>query len=411
MRSSSLLFLLLSAACTPSEGREAGECSDAADNDGDGLYDCDDPDCAGSPDCDEADTDTDADGDTDTDADADGDADTDTAEPSCEISIEETRPRDGAADAYYRADIEFWLDDAIPGAPSISLEGPAGVVAGSTLLSEDRELVWFEPSAPLAPLSRYTATLAYCGSGRASVSFTTSELGQPCTVSLEGRSYVLDLGDARFLEPAGIGELIGEFMTNEGVLGVADERGSSLDLIVGMSEEGSRPAVQDLCTQTLDSTCTWDRAPFFEYGPVDTTYTSAGTSFTIMDLHLAGTFAPDGSWLGGGEIALVLDMREWVDLIEEVESAADMCNLSASFGAPCQACQDGAEYCLPLLVDGILGEESSGTSVESVPASGHPECDGTTSCMGCASGGRLLPTTRAMLLACLALLGLRRRQG
>lgn len=33
------------------EGDMAGECSDRADNDRDGLYDCADPDCAGSPDC------------------------------------------------------------------------------------------------------------------------------------------------------------------------------------------------------------------------------------------------------------------------------------------------------------------------------------------------------------------------
>ncbi len=33
------------------EGDQAGECTDGADNDRDGLYDCDDPDCAGSPDC------------------------------------------------------------------------------------------------------------------------------------------------------------------------------------------------------------------------------------------------------------------------------------------------------------------------------------------------------------------------
>jgi alpha-tubulin suppressor-like RCC1 family protein len=36
----------------PSEGDDPGECSDFADNDEDGLFDCDDPDCAGSPDCD-----------------------------------------------------------------------------------------------------------------------------------------------------------------------------------------------------------------------------------------------------------------------------------------------------------------------------------------------------------------------
>ena len=36
------------------EGDEAGECSDGADNDLDGLYDCDDPDCEPAPDCQDA---------------------------------------------------------------------------------------------------------------------------------------------------------------------------------------------------------------------------------------------------------------------------------------------------------------------------------------------------------------------
>ena len=35
------------------EGNEPGECGDGADNDGDGLFDCDDPDCAGAPACEE----------------------------------------------------------------------------------------------------------------------------------------------------------------------------------------------------------------------------------------------------------------------------------------------------------------------------------------------------------------------
>ncbi|MFH1467780.1 MAG: hypothetical protein ABIO70_25565 [Pseudomonadota bacterium] len=43
--------LLLLSACRHTEGMEPGECADAADNDGDGLYDCDDPDCSGAPDC------------------------------------------------------------------------------------------------------------------------------------------------------------------------------------------------------------------------------------------------------------------------------------------------------------------------------------------------------------------------
>ena len=62
------------------EGTEAGDCSDGADNDADGLFDCNDDGCTGAPDCidiPEPDADADADADADTDADADADADTD----------------------------------------------------------------------------------------------------------------------------------------------------------------------------------------------------------------------------------------------------------------------------------------------------------------------------------------------
>ena len=55
------------------EGDEPGECDDGADNDQDGLFDCDDPDCAGAPVCDEGDDDT---GDDDTGDDDTGDDDT-----------------------------------------------------------------------------------------------------------------------------------------------------------------------------------------------------------------------------------------------------------------------------------------------------------------------------------------------
>ncbi|HCP48039.1 MAG TPA: hypothetical protein DIU15_18515, partial [Deltaproteobacteria bacterium] len=50
-----LVALLLVWACPspdpPVEGDEPGECSDRADNDVDGLFDCLDTDCVGSPDC------------------------------------------------------------------------------------------------------------------------------------------------------------------------------------------------------------------------------------------------------------------------------------------------------------------------------------------------------------------------
>lgn len=59
------------------EGANPGECADDADNDGDGLFDCDDTDCVLASSCStpigDSDADTDADSDADSDADADGD--------------------------------------------------------------------------------------------------------------------------------------------------------------------------------------------------------------------------------------------------------------------------------------------------------------------------------------------------
>jgi len=65
------------------EGQNPGDCQDGADNDMDGLFDCDDDTCAGSPDCASGDDDTSGGGDDDTsgggDDDTSGSGDDDTS--------------------------------------------------------------------------------------------------------------------------------------------------------------------------------------------------------------------------------------------------------------------------------------------------------------------------------------------
>jgi len=51
-------FLALGASCGEHEGDQPGECTDGADNDRDGFFDCDDQDCVFAPDCDEDQDDT-----------------------------------------------------------------------------------------------------------------------------------------------------------------------------------------------------------------------------------------------------------------------------------------------------------------------------------------------------------------
>lgn len=56
-----LFILFLACAPTTEEGRSPGDCTDGADNDGDGAFDCNDSGCTASPDC-QAAADADADG-------------------------------------------------------------------------------------------------------------------------------------------------------------------------------------------------------------------------------------------------------------------------------------------------------------------------------------------------------------
>ena len=138
----SLLFFL---ACGQVEGDDAGECSDGADNDLDGQFDCDDEGCFSSPDCStegDADTDADADGDTDadadgdTDADTDSDADTDTGLPPgtwCDDADADGFGDPSACDEYQNQpsgtvanndDCDDRYDDVYPGAPETCDQDP-----------------------------------------------------------------------------------------------------------------------------------------------------------------------------------------------------------------------------------------------------------------------------------------------
>ena len=92
------------------EGDDAGECSDGADNDRDGLYDCEDDDCAGAPDCAGGDDD-DATGDDD---DATGDDDDSTAGDDDDTGDDDDAT---ASDAYIYAHTATSLYSVNPDSP------------------------------------------------------------------------------------------------------------------------------------------------------------------------------------------------------------------------------------------------------------------------------------------------------
>ena len=118
--------------CGQYEGDEGGECTDLADNDQDGLFDCDDEGCANSPEC----TETDADGDSDTDSDTDTDVQKD-SDGDGYLDHEDCGPNDPqvnpGADEVCGNGVDDDCDGTANGCADWSLRG--GVSGRGTLLA------------------------------------------------------------------------------------------------------------------------------------------------------------------------------------------------------------------------------------------------------------------------------------
>ncbi len=125
-----LLSGLLLAACANVEGDAVGECSDGADNDRDGRYDCQDPDCFASPSCAGDDDDVTADDDdaTSDDDDATSDDDDDaTSDDDDDTSPGDDDDTSGAIDVVGTASFVVVTED-LPMFEEIECEGEAAGV-------------------------------------------------------------------------------------------------------------------------------------------------------------------------------------------------------------------------------------------------------------------------------------------
>jgi hypothetical protein len=295
----------------------------------------------------------------------------DSAEPgetnnTCAVTAAAEYPIDGQPDAYYRSNIEFELSDADSSA-SVSLADASGTaVDGTSSLADDDELVIFTPAAPLSPSTDYVATLTWCG-GEQSISFTTSALGTPTSDDLTGKTYNIDITSGRFVEPAGVGDLIGGLLENSILFGVTEVTDSTIAFRGAISETGNTN--QDVCTPSLNDFPAADFSdPYFELAANELNLSVAGFDINIDAINISGTFAADGSYFGGGELSGELDARDigplLADQLDDTSPGA-ICDLLIGFGVVCSPCSsDGESYCATLKVDQLVGTEQSGEVAE-----------------------------------------------
>lgn len=298
-------------------------------------------------------------------------ADTDDTGPAlCDVTLDATQPASGAADAYHRSPIEFFLSDPDPTA---TVTAP---VAGTTAVEDGGQRIVFTPDEPLASSTAYTFTLNYCG-GSVDLEFTTSSLGSsPLPVDLTGKTWAVWLADGRPVGRDGVGRVLVSHVTSQVLVGVtAHDRGT---LALRLAQDTARDGVQNYCVAT-DRFDTVDFAedPYFAAtgGALDLMAGDVPMRFERFDLD--ATVSPDGTYFAGGRLFATVDTRGMDALLDGTEGPATFCDLAAGMGSACAPCADGEAFCLPVTLDNLIGTELPDTAVVAVAAD---------DCAGCADG-------------------------
>jgi hypothetical protein len=303
------------------------------------------------------------------------DKDQDSQAPAeCTTQLTGTVPDGGASDAYYRADVEATFD-APDDTSMITVYDASGTpVAGSSHQNDDHTITYFTPTDPLTPGATYSAEIMWCDMNQSqTIDFTTSALGDALDdpKAVDGRTYLVNLQDARFAEPAGVGPLLALKVNQSILLTVTSVDATSLTMIGALTvDDGS---TQNFCLPTINfpKPADFTEAPYWEVQADEAILNVADNDVAIQNLVISGTFSSDAVTFGGGVLAGTIDTSLLGALLGSKDPSY-MCDLASDFGDECTKCPDGSPYCLGLRLDQLVGDSSSTVAVRPID---QRDCD------------------------------------
>ena len=302
------------------------------------------------------------------------DKDGDSQVPECTTELSETVPATGSSDAYYRAAIEAKFDLADATASIALHDASGGEVAGTVSRNDDDTIAYFTPDAPLTPGASYTAEVTWCGGASSeSVDFTTSSLGDPLLdpSSVDGLTYLVDLSDARFAEPAGVGPLLALKVRQSILLTVTSVDATSLTMVGALTAASG--STQDFCLPTIDfpEPADFTDAPYWEVQADEAILNVADNDVAIQNLVISATFSTDGATFGGGVLAGTIDTALLGGLLGS-DDPNYICDLAEDFGDECSECPNGNDTCLGLRLEELFGDSAGTVAVRPID---QRDCD------------------------------------
>ena len=314
--------------------------------------------------------------------------DTDTNVEPCNVNQVDVFPAPDETQAYYRTAVEAAFKLA---AGTVADTGAAVAITDAGGAAVAGESSWrgntlvFTPSAPLTPSTSYTTTLDYsCTNGETkqiTANWMTSEVGAVTDgASLVGKAYKLDLANARFVKPEGIGALLSQYLTVDVLVGIESTDNGEIKMVGAIAEEGSEPPTQAACDPTIDfPVADFSQNPYFAVSGDSFDINVEDMSVSIEDFSLSGDFAPDGSYIDGVQLIGSIDTRPLVPLLgDEGSPDSAICDLAATLNITCEPCSDGSgDFCLSLEADSIGAPsiDTTITPIEDPCALAECECD------------------------------------
>lgn len=295
--------------------------------------------------------DTDTAGDTDTSTDTDTDTDTDVP---CETVAIATTPEDGTTDFYYRDALGVTFSDDASGATIQLLDGAGAEVATTVTWGDGNFQAEVTPVEPLDGNTAYSLHIEVC-SYSGDVLFTTSEYGTELAESaagLVGNTYVLDLSKADILQPEGLGYLLAAYLTEPILLGVDHADESLIGMVGAQGYKKNDGTYKQVGTDVwIFPDADFTSAPYFAASTPEISIDYSDVAIPIESFSLAGTFAADGSKIGGGWASGLGDTRNMGPLLELGDDPGAVCDLITALGLSCETCADGEPYCVFLEVE------------------------------------------------------------
>lgn len=304
----------------------------------------------------------------------------DSAEP-CMTRPSELSPEEEETGWFYRKPLTVRFTEAAPDATFRLYDRDTQTEQGVTVTWNDsNEIATLEADSFLWPSTPYGLDITVCDATY-TTTFDTSAYGEPLTLTPEelvDRTYVIEFGDVEFTEPEGFGALLALYVDVPILVGVetADSTQISLTGAQGYIDSNGdylqRRRSGGLWVPTWPfNGVDFSTAPFFSAEADSITIAYNGVDIPVYDFHLDGTFAADGSTIGGAQLWGLGDTRNMGIFFDDPDNASYVCDLVTSVGATCEACpNDGEVYCLFIRGEDITADFVPDLSVEAIDENG-----------------------------------------